>query len=82
MKRKKPEAKGHVLTEHSLGVARGWQEEGMGSNCLLNSGFPFGVMQMFGGWRLHNTVNVLSYHFIAHFKVVDLCYTQLAVISC
>lgn len=53
-----------------------------GEQLLTEFGVSFWSDANVWGWRLHNTVNVLSYHFIAHFKVVDLCYTQLAVISC
>lgn len=69
------------MTEHRLVGARAWKGEGMGSNCLRNTGFPFGMMKMFWRWRLHNIVNVLNYRLIVHVKMVDLCCTQLTVIS-
>lgn len=37
-----------MLTEmllYDLVVARGWGKEEMGSNCLLGTGFPFGLMK-------------------------------------
>ena len=34
-------------TEHRLPVAKGWGVGGEGSNCLVGTGFLFGVMKVF-----------------------------------
>lgn len=43
---------------------RGLGEGRIGSDCLIGSGFSFGLVEMFGTrsrWWLHNVVNVLNY---------------------
>ena len=58
-----------------LPEARG--EEGRGSNCLMNPGFPFGVMKCFGTrkrWWLYNIVIILNATKLFTLKWLILCY--------
>lgn len=43
-----------------LVIAKGQWGEGMGNDCLIGIGFPFGVLKMFQKQCQYNIVNVLN----------------------
>lgn len=61
--------------------ARGWRVEGMGGDCLMNTGLPSGVMESSGTglwWWLHSNGDVLSAT-ESYLKMVHMVSSMLCV---
>ena len=60
--------------ESRLVINKGWGQGGMEGNCLMHTGFPFGVMEMFWNWIKMIVAQYDEYskcYWIIHVKMVD-----------
>lgn len=55
-------------TESRLIVALGWGLGEMGSDCLLGTGFPFGVMEIFWNQIAVNVLNTTEFYTLKWFR--------------